>query len=78
MSIFGKQEPQKSLPSNEITKGTLNAIWDNVDKDPLAGLGDISKRDLLIDRILAHIRSGAVSATLNSAAPLMSEVGEAA
>lgn len=39
-----------------ITKETLLEIIKNVENDPLAGLGSLSKRDILIDRLLAHIR----------------------
>jgi len=39
---------------NRMTKETLNQIIQNVENDPLAGMGSMSKRDLLIDRLLAH------------------------
>jgi hypothetical protein len=37
-----------------MTKESLGQIIAQVENDPLAGAGAISKRDLLIDRLLAH------------------------
>lgn len=39
-----------------MTKESVRAIIDGVENDPLAGLGCFSKKDILIDRILAHAR----------------------
>lgn len=39
-----------------MTKESVRAIIDGVENDPLAGLGCFTKKDILIDRILAHAR----------------------
>jgi hypothetical protein len=39
-----------------MTKESVRALIDGVENDPLAGLGCFSKKDILIDRILAHAR----------------------
>ncbi len=39
-----------------MTRESVRALIDSVENDPLAGLGCFSKKDLLIDRILAHSR----------------------
>jgi hypothetical protein len=39
-----------------MTKESVRALIDGVENDPLAGLGCFSKKDLLVDRILAHSR----------------------
>jgi hypothetical protein len=40
-----------------MTKESVRALIDGVENDPLAGLGCFSKKELLIDRILAHARA---------------------
>ena len=40
-----------------MTKESVRALIDGVENDPLAGLGCFSKKDILIDRILAHART---------------------
>jgi hypothetical protein len=40
-----------------LTKATLEQIFVQVDADPLAGRGHLTKREILVDRILAHVRS---------------------
>lgn len=40
-----------------MTKESVRALIDGVENDPLAGLGCFSKKDLLVDRILAHSRA---------------------
>jgi hypothetical protein len=42
---------------NTMTKESIRAIIDSVEYDPLAGVGCYSKKDLLIDRLLAHCRT---------------------
>lgn len=55
-----------------MSKATLEGIIASVEADPLAGQGTLSKRDLLIDRLLAHWNvCGGGSA--KSPAPLLSE-----
>lgn len=39
-----------------MTKESVRALIEGVENDPLAGLGCYSKKDLLVDRILAHCR----------------------
>ena len=38
---------------NTLTKATLEQILVQVDADPLAGRGHLTKREILVDRILA-------------------------
>jgi hypothetical protein len=40
-----------------MTRESIRALIDGVENDPLAGLGCYSKKDLLVDRILAHSRA---------------------
>lgn len=40
-----------------MSKESVRAIIDGVENDPLAGLGCYTKKDILIDRILAHART---------------------
>ena len=42
---------------NMITKESIRAIVDGVENDPLAGMGWYTKKDILVDRILAHCRA---------------------
>ena len=60
-----------------ITKVTLSAIFENVDADPLAGRGHLSKKDILIDRLMAHINTSmSVAGAKNDIAPMMESVQE--
>lgn len=66
-SFFFKDQPAPLLlrPQSEIrpmngptiSKDTLRKIIDEVENDPLAGMGSLSKKDILVDRLLAHIRT---------------------
>lgn len=49
-----------------MTKESVRALIEGVENDPLAGLGCYSKKDLLVDRILAHCR---VAQPMTPAAP---------
>ena len=40
-----------------ITKESIRTIIDGVENDPLAGMGCYSKKEILIDRLLAHCRA---------------------
>src|SRR5262249_10899841 len=42
---------------NTMTKESIRAIIDSVEFDPLAGMGCFTKKDLLVDRLLAHCRT---------------------
>ena len=44
------------MAGSAMTKESVRAIIDGVENDPLAGLGCFTKKDILIDRILAHAR----------------------
>lgn len=58
-----------------MTKDSIRAIIDSVEYDPLAGMGCYTKKDLLIDRLLAHCRTtNHVAAPAAPPAPILSEV----
>lgn len=58
-----------------MTKESLRAIIDSVEYDPLAGMGVYTKKDLLIDRLLAHCRTATpVAAPVAPAALILTEV----
>ena len=40
--------------NQDFTERTISAFFDEVDQDPLAGLGTLTKRAKLIDRIVAQ------------------------
>jgi hypothetical protein len=59
MSIFGATKPNLSVVSDPatrvvLTRDTLEKIFADVEMDPLAGIGHLSKREIVIDRIIAH------------------------
>lgn len=59
-----------ALPT--MTKESVRALIDGVENDPLAGLGCFSKKELLIDRILAHSRA-TQPAAVATPRPILSE-----
>jgi hypothetical protein len=56
---------------NTMTKDSIRAIIDSVEYDPLAGMGCYTKKDLLIDRLLAHCRTAQHVAAAPAAAPAL-------
>ena len=42
--------------TQDFTKETLNALFDEIENDPRAGLGTLSKRERLIDLIVGQHR----------------------
>lgn len=54
-----------------LNKQTLEQIFVQVDCDPLAGRGHYTKREILIDRILAHVRSCAVDKAPATVRPIL-------
>lgn len=56
-----------------MTKESVRALIDGVENDPLAGLGCFSKKELLIDRILAHARTTQPSAPVSTPRPILTE-----
>lgn len=56
-----------------MTKESVRALIDGVENDPLAGLGCFSKKELLIDRILAHARTTQPSTPVSSPRPVLTE-----
>lgn len=44
----------RRIDMTRMTKDTLRQIIDQVDLDPLAGMGAYTKKEILIDRLLAH------------------------
>lgn len=59
-----------------MTKDTLRQIIDSVELDPLAGQGCFTKKDILIDRLLAHWNTveRPAEAPSKPAAPIITEV----
>ena len=49
-----KPKEAEMATQNSMTKATLEQIIAQVEGDPLAGQGTFTKRDILIDRLLAH------------------------
>ena len=47
---------KKETGIQELTPDSLKAIIDEVNNDPLAGLGSLSKKDILVDRLMAQWR----------------------
>lgn len=45
-----------SAVSQDFTEVTLNGFFDEVEQDPRAGLGNLTKRALLIDKIMSQHR----------------------
>jgi hypothetical protein len=60
-----------ALPT--MTRESIRALIDAVENDPLAGLGCYSKKDLLVDRILAHSRATQPSSPSVPLRPLLTE-----
>lgn len=56
-----------------MTKESVRALIDGVENDPLAGLGCFSKKELLIDRILAHSRMTQPSSPVTTPRPILTE-----
>ena len=54
-----------------LTKATLEQIFVQVDADPLAGRGHLTKREILIDRILAHVCSCVVDKAPTNPRPIL-------
>lgn len=57
--------------NTQLTKATLEQIFIQVDADPLAGRGHLSKREILIDRVLAHVRSCVVDKAPTNPRPIL-------
>jgi hypothetical protein len=57
--------------NTSLTKATLEQIFVQVDADPLAGRGHLTKREILVDRILAHVRSCVVDRAPASPRPIL-------
>jgi hypothetical protein len=56
-----------------MTKESVRTLIDGVENDPLAGLGCFSKKELLIDRILAHARTTQPASPTSSPRPILTE-----
>lgn len=65
---------EQKMITQTLTKKTLEDIFIQVDADPLAGRGHLSKRELLIDRILAHARACAIEKAPATPRPILEEV----
>ena len=62
MSVFSfiRKSVQPTKETNvavKLSKQQLEQIFTQVNADPLAGKGHLSKREILIDRILAHVQT---------------------
>ena len=56
-----------------MTKESVRALIDGVENDPLAGLGCFTKKELLIDRILAHARATQPATPVSPPRPVLTE-----
>ena len=60
--------------ASTVTKESIRAIIDGVENDPLAGVGCYTKKEILIDRLLAHCRSSQQAvAPLAAPRPILTE-----
>ena len=57
--------------NTSLTKDSLLQMFAHVDADPLAGRGHLTKREILIDRILAHVRSCVVDKAPANPRPIL-------
>ena len=79
LSAWGKSDKRTMTESNAVpiqtplTRQTLEQMFIQVDSDPLAGKGCLSKRDILIDRIIAHCRVAVIQPAPSDPAPLLLE-----
>jgi hypothetical protein len=64
------QRMEIAMPTT-LTKTSLEQIFIQVDADPLAGRGHLTKREILIDRILAHVRACVVEAPPARVRPIL-------
>lgn len=56
-----------------MTKESIRALIDGVENDQLAGLGCFTKKELLIDRILAHARVAQPAAAPSTPRPILTD-----
>ena len=81
---WGRRQKQTMMESNlmpiqsPLTRQTLEQMFIQVDSDPLAGKGCLSKRDILIDRIIAHCRVAVIQPAPVDPAPLLLEIKDQA
>jgi hypothetical protein len=68
---YNALKQEQIMITQTLTKKTLEDIFIQVDADPLAGRGHLSKRELLIDRILAHVRACAVEKAPATPRPIL-------
>jgi hypothetical protein len=62
------------MAASTMTKESVRALIDAVENDPLAGLGCYTKKDLLVDRFLAHSRATMPSTVpISTPRPVLSE-----
>jgi len=73
MKIFQTAKPMPKPNGDPMTRDTIAAIIQSVDLDPLAGLGHLTKREILIDRLLAHCRTVQPEVGVKVADALLSE-----
>ncbi len=57
-----------------FTRETLQQMFVQVDSDPLAGKGCLTKRDILIDKIIAHVRVAAVTPAPVTPQPILADM----
>lgn len=55
--ITRTQTPTKGESMARLTHDTIRRIIEEIDADPLAGMGKYSKKDLLVDRLYAHFNT---------------------
>lgn len=65
----------RTLDMSRMNKETLLQIINGVDADPLAGMGAFSKKDILVDRLLAHWNTvGPREGSVGTARPILEGV----
>ena len=72
--LFSMPKPMPKPTGQPMTKETLSAIIESVELDPLAGHGSMTKREILIDRLLAHCRMVQPETTVKAPELLLSEL----
>lgn len=56
-SFASQRQYKGEQPMTRMTRDSLKSVIESVEMDPLAGMGTFTKKDLLIDRLLAHFNT---------------------
>lgn len=78
LKMFGKsvQPTEETHVAVRLNKQQLEQIIDQVNADPLAGRGYLKKKEIVIDRILAHLQTVEIGPA-PAAQPIMIDDSEA-